>query len=266
MSANSTATEYLNRLSQVISQSSATRNGCFDPNQRSTLKSLLYDSWKTATDQLCKDTALSEVWFERLWQMHTDDARHYHTVVHLDEMIHFFQLLRDEGYPTSMSLDRARTILLAIFFHDAIYNVKSASNEEDSAILFEEFAFAADFSETHVELAANVTKYIRATQKHEVSDSNYIDLALFLDLDMAVLGKNEEAYKSYSALIRREYNFVPRDVYCEKRAEILQLFLQQTHIYGTPVFRDAFESQARSNLRKEINALRQGIIFGETTG
>ena len=64
----------------------------------------------------------------------------------------------------------------------------------------------------------------------------------------------------YAALIRKEFSFVPYDVYCEKRADILETFLQQPRIYGTSVMYKALEDRARANVRKEIESLRQGVI------
>ena len=56
------------------------------------------------------------------------------------------------------------------------------------------------------------------------SDDNS-NLLNFLDADMAVLGKQPAAYDHYAALIRKEYQHVPHDTYCEKRADILESFL-----------------------------------------
>ena len=69
------------------------------------------------------------------------------------------------------------------------------------------------------------------------------------------------AYQLYSILIRKEYFFVPPDLYCSKRADILELFLTQSkRIYHTTLFYDAFEQRARYNVQQEIQLLRQGII------
>ena len=94
----------------------------------------------------------------------------------------------------------------------------------------------------------------------------------FLDIDMTVLGKRQNAYLKYASLIRKEFAFVPRDVYCTKRAEILETFLgdgsssskkDKKYIYLTKTFQEAFEERARTNLREEINLLRKNIIPGE---
>jgi predicted metal-dependent HD superfamily phosphohydrolase len=118
-----------------------------------------------------------------------------------------------------------------------------------------------------------VVTLIQATEKHQVvppgDDDHVVEESLqqvFLDLDMAVLGKRTDAYLAYAALIRQEFDFVPRDVYCEKRAAILGSFLQQPRIYPSNLFHHALEEQARRNLQTEIDMLNRGIINGEKKG
>jgi predicted metal-dependent HD superfamily phosphohydrolase len=211
-------------------------------------------------------------WFYQLWNLHTMYAvRHYHTVVHLEEMCYYLQFIFETlvmKEKSTMRTDRAKSILLlAIFFHDAIYDPQSNKNEEESASLFETFANDINM---HPHEKHDVVAYILATKHHTVDDDivksmlpgAIIDypLLLFLDLDMAVLGKDEQSYKQYAALIRREYDFVPLSTYCAKRAEILEAFLQQKQIFYTPVFHSAFECRARRNIQHEILCLRKGNI------
>ena len=100
-----------------------------------------------------------------------------------------------------------------------------------------------------------------ATEKHQVLPSGFDELQkLFLDLDLSVLGKSNQAYLLYAAAIREEYEHVPASVYCEKRAEILTKFLEKDRLYFTAVFHREMEEQARRNLQVEIEMLRDGRI------
>jgi predicted metal-dependent HD superfamily phosphohydrolase len=201
-------------------------------------------------------------WFHQLWMLHTSyTTRQYHTAVHLEEMCYYLQLIcasSKEEQPQIKELEECKSIiLLAIFFHDAIYDPHSDTNEEDSAKLFESFANQANMDPKHT---LCIVSYIMATKHHMVDfDTATAPSLLFLDLDMAVLGKDEFAYQQYAALIRHEYDFVPLTTYCEKRANILETFLKRKRIYFTSVLYDAFEDRARRNVTKEIQLLRQGI-------
>lgn len=203
----------------------------------------------------------NDEWFHRLWDMHTSHTRHYHTAVHLLEMCELLDIVASTEQIES-SLDTT-SMLLAIFFHDAVYDAKSKTNEEDSAELFSSFAKTVNLDPL---VASKVSNWILATKTHQPQHSAVSDdalsLQLFLDLDMAVLGKTAQAYAEYARLIRCEYSFVPLDTYCTTRAKVLELFLQQPTIYGNDHMRNALEVRARDNLASEIQMLRTGIIPG----
>jgi predicted metal-dependent HD superfamily phosphohydrolase len=241
-----------------------------------------------------------DLWYQKLWKMHTSyDTRYYHTVVHLEEMCYYLQLVytsplwsSNQQYKSpkhkknnrmndsmvlleekvGVQLSIKSLLLLCTFFHDAIYDTHSSTNEEDSATLFKSFAINTDLHPASVQLVA---AYILATKHHTIGntttrippidDSNndvpYDPLEVFLDIDMSVLGKVPMAYQQYSVLIRKEYSFVSPDIYCSKRADILEQFLTQSkRIYHTTLFYDAFERRAQFNVQQEIQLLRQGII------
>lgn len=234
----------------------------------STVRDSLDVHWKLATKNLGMTDkpklALLEAWFSRLIMLHNQETRHYHTTVHLWEMIQYLDLLQSAKYTTLNGEDHDEifvVILLSIFFHDAVYDGKSGTNEEDSAQLFVTFAEEMDVPPA---IKTSVVDYIIATKKHQTDgESSSSLLALFLDLDMAVLGKQDTAYRQYAALIRQEYAFVPHSEYCSKRADVLETFLQQGRIFATPVMHQVLEQQARTNIRNEIESLRQGVIPGE---
>ena len=188
-----------------------------------------------------------------------------------------------------------------VFFHDAIYNPKSGTNEEDSVTLYHIFEEAlldcihgkskstqeSSFI-THNKLQLNVSQHVKdfiiATKSHtpmsrtksETSTTllgmlHNIYQNVFLDADMAVLGKQPQAYKHYAGLIRMEYNFVPHEEYCSKRAEILETFASSLcknvggnsdvkradkTVFLTRTMREALEGSAIKNLKDEIASLK----------
>ena len=127
-------------------------------------------------------------------------------------------------------MSNRRVVELAIFFHDVIYNPRSASNEEDSAALFQRFA-----NEVQLEAkdAAAVVRFILSTKSHTSALPEDNDERLFLDLDMAILGAPEKEYERYADGIRFEYAFVVD--YPEKRIKVLEKFLQAPHLYHSQV-------------------------------
>lgn len=217
-------------------------------SQKEGVRQYLWNKWSQLFAE--EEHPKSVEWFERLWKLHADDpARHYHTAVHVQELLQYFDLLHPR---LTISVQDQRAVILAIFFHDAIYDATSSTNEEESMKLFQSF-----------EANELVNEMIMASKAHHLaSGTGKSPLEFFLDLDLSVLGKTTAAYKQYVSLIRKEYAHVPHETYCEKRAEILESILQQTYIYKTSLFREMFEEQARSNLASEIDLLRQSVIPG----
>ena len=79
--------------------------------------------------------------------------------------------------------------------------------------------------------------------------------SLLVDVDLSILGQPDERFREYEAQIRREYEWVPEEIFAAKRAEILQGFLARERIYTTDSFFGRFESEARTNLRNSLHHL-----------
>ena len=111
-------------------------------------------------------------------------------------------------------------------------------------------------SEDDLAFAAEI---IRATAKHEVpdglSDEDEHDLALFLDMDLSILGAPAPVFDAYEAKVRKEYHFVPEEVFRAGRTRILESFVQRSDIYFTGEGRARWGKQARANLKRSLRAL-----------
>lgn len=83
-------------------------------------------------------------------------------------------------------------------FSSLVYDPKSGSNEEDSEVLFRKFSEAAGLNPSD---AGKVSEYILATKRHNASGSDDQDLRAFIDLDMAVVGRERSAYLAYASQV-----------------------------------------------------------------
>eukprot|EP00980_Cylindrotheca_fusiformis_P022729 scaffold9646_cov133-Cylindrotheca_fusiformis.AAC.12 len=272
------------------------QNSCFDPTKSDGLFNYLKQQWDNSFQGLItteEGKTICNKWFERLFHQHNEQGRFYHTAVHLKEILEYWSLRLDQQQQEqdeslkSHHQQWSRVITWATFFHDAVYNPQSSQNEKDSASLFEQFwkelqtssSFCREdpgtCTTTTTISSANadaklVVILIHATEKHQIltdtaMTQGEIELQkVFLDMDMAVLGKEREAYLAYAGLIRKEFHFVNRSVYCEKRAAILTGFLQnKERIFLSDFFHHSLEAHARANLKAEIDLLQAGVIPGE---
>ena len=222
-----------------------------------------------ASELHAQEAAASERWLGRVASLHSGPGRAYHNLDHVADVLAALDAL----VPPSLGDDGRAALDLAAFFHDAVYDPRSSTNEGDSAGLFAEFV--ADLLGTDGGGASDIPRTVRgiilATASHAASAASAASsgdalTCAFLDADMSVLGRDPARYDEYAGQIRAEYSFVERGTYCARRAEVLGSFLPDgdgdggRHIYATARGRDMWEGRARANLRREIDMLDRGII------
>lgn len=178
--------------------------------------------------------------YEQLLQAYSEPQRHYHTLQHLDECL---QLQSKSAHLAQ----RPAEIAMALWFHDAVYDVKAHNNETRSADWAVTALQAAGIS---AEVQARVHALIMATEHTAAALAG--DAALLVDIDLAILGSTPARFAEYEWQIRQEYAWVPEDVFVEKRSAVLQGFLARPQIYSTAFIQQQRESQAHSNLQTAL--------------
>lgn len=177
--------------------------------------------------------------FEDLSARYNEPHRHYHNLRHIEECLAELETihLNDE--------DRL-VVELAIWFHDAIYETLRQDNEEKSAELFRSKSVGIPDS-----VVEHVAALILNTRFHDSSPNDPV-AAVFIDIDLAILGASTERFREYDDAIRSEYSWVPELLYNMKRRKALRRFLDRDRIYTTPTFFERLELNARENLRRAI--------------
>lgn len=181
--------------------------------------------------------------FEALVAAYSKKGRHYHTEEHVSAcLLHLDKLLKQ--------LQHAREVEIALWFHDAIYNPLSSSNEKDSADWAASFLQEQGAASQEV---ARVYNLIMVTEHN--APTRTIDEAILVDIDLSILGSDPETYRVFENGIRKEYKLVPSFIYRKKRAQILQGFVDRPKIYTSDCFTQDREHQARLNLSNAISEL-----------
>lgn len=196
--------------------------------------------------QACGAQAAQEV-LNELVAAYGEPHRAYHTLDHIAALL---QLLDEHGSDAS----DPDALVLAILFHDVVYDPALPDNEAASADLAAARLATLGFSGKTI---AKVCRLILAT-KHDrqvdaIADP---DLALLLDFDLSILAAAPKEYRTYAQAIRREYALYPDDIYRPGRRWVLEAFLARDPLYLTPRLRLLWEAQARANLASEIAELR----------
>lgn len=207
----------------------------------------LFKYWSAAFDDLGARISMSE--FNNLRTKYTEIHRHYHTERHLEECFEQYELLYESELTTPGE------VALAIFYHDAIYEIPGADNEYRSAELARKELSQLGVAEHSVTAVANMIEASTHRRGHtpKTGDEKY-----FLDIDMSILGASGDRFDEYEWQIRKEYSIFPHDQFNLGRAKVLKTFLDMESIYYTDYFRSKLERQARDNISRSLSKLMSG--------
>jgi len=194
---------------------------------------------------------IDEALKNELCALYQAEDRHYHSLAHIEAMLalaeEYRRLLHDPD-----------AVEAAIWFHDTIYDSRAKDNEAKSAALAEQKLSGRISSKRLAHIAA----MINATATHQLpplgDEKATNDAALFLDMDLAILGAEADVFDAYEEAVRREYGWVEEPMWRAGRAAVLTNFLARPHIYHTAEFRQRFEPRARQNLKRALAALEVG--------
>lgn len=179
--------------------------------------------------------------------------RTYHGLEHLAACLRSVEVAGEAHGPVP------RTVLLALWFHDAVHDGKAIDDERRSAELAGALLgplvgdAGAALTEGDVE---EVVRLVMLTTHH---DPHPADLAgaLVSDADLAVLAGSTQKYARYVRQVRREYAHVDDAAWRVGRAEVLRRLLSLPRLFSTPFGTSRWEAPARANLAAELTALEQ---------
>ncbi len=177
-----------------------------------------------------------------LRRRYSEPTRVFHTLHRVAECLDLFGQVRD-------LCDQPAEVELAIWFHDALYDVRRADNELRSADWARTALQVAGASDAVVEAVYGLI-LATAAQAEPVTE----DEAMMIDIDLSILGARPSRYAEYERQLRQEHRHVPQQLYQSVRKKALRDYLAQPRIYYTDWFRQRYETQARANMQR---ALRQ---------
>lgn len=199
----------------------------------------LKHQWNQLLADYHLEKALTDAYFEELVAAYTETHRYYHTLSHLEAL---FQSL------TEIDCDD-QSILWSVWYHDIIYKPGRSDNELKSAELARLRMQALKLDSKTVN---DVYDFIIATKHHQTQDPK---CQLFLDADMAILGAELTAYKTYVEQVAMEFKRIPGFLYKRGRKKFLKTVLSSEKVFKSPVFYSRYEQQARANMQWELDSL-----------
>jgi len=170
-----------------------------------------------------------------------DDSRKYHSRTHLLAVLEALDILTEPALP-------ARTVTLAAWFHDAVYEGVAGQDEEESALLAEDRLTAARLAPDDV---AEVARLVRLTAEHNPKPGDHAG-ALLCDADLSVLGGDEQSYARYLGAVREDYAHVSDDDFAKGRAAVVRHLLSLDPLFHGERAKALWLDAARRNLTAEL--------------
>jgi predicted metal-dependent HD superfamily phosphohydrolase len=181
--------------------------------------------------------------FQKLADRHSEEQRHYHNLHHVFACLEHLDVIADR-------IDDPKSVEIALWFHDAIYDPKRNDNEELSAAYARSFLQSVNLAPDEILKVEHLIALTKHPSNPETDDEKYL-----IDIDLSILAADETIFDRYESSIRKEYGFVPEFLYKKGRKKILMSFERSDHIYSTEYFYEKHESQARWNIKRALEKL-----------
>lgn len=179
-----------------------------------------------------------------LTEQYRQPFRHYHDLAHIAQMF-------ETAKYAKINLTEAQ--VLAIWFHDVIYDPQATDNEERSADEAKRRLKGQVSSET-------LDKVVRMIMDTKLHEATIPESQVFLDLDLSILGSNRPSYAAYMQLIRKEYKWLSYERYKEGRLAVLEKFLKKAKakrlFYSLG---EMLNDSARENIQWEIDVFNENL-------
>ncbi len=193
------------------------------------------EHWPLATGTDVRDALLAA---------YADPTRGYHDVQHLTEVLGRLDELAAAGTP----YDRT-PVLLAAWFHDAVYDGERDAEERSAAWAEEALPAVLDTA-----TVAEVARLVRLTESHRPDDHDANGCALS-DADLGILAAPRSRYEEYVAAVRAEYDHLSDDVFTAGRTRVLRDLAAKPRLFHTAHGIAAWEDAARQNVERELSVL-----------
>lgn len=181
----------------------------------------------------------------QLFRLYDAPGRWYHDARHLAEVLDRVDVLLDQDNAPDPD-----AILVAAWFHDAVYD-PAGDNEERSAALAERVLGPTPLSRSTL---GEVARLVRLTATHDPDERDTAG-AILCDADLAILAADEPRYGEYVTGVRREYAHVAHEDFVRGRAAVLRRLVDRAHLFHTSYARAHWEEPARRNVAAELSRL-----------
>ncbi len=198
--------------------------------------------------------------WKTLVDAYTGPTRHYHNFKHIARMLKDFH---EHGFLNTYQLTprpmvempNPLAMELAIWFHDVYYVPNEPLNEKKSADIAENWLLGLP-----KDLIDRVKELIMATRHTVPIHPSDKEAAFIIDLDLSILGKDEEIFDIYDSGIRHEFSEYSELTFARGRIKFLKSILVRERIFTHDYFFHEYEEKARANITRTIDRLERSLL------
>ena len=176
--------------------------------------------------------------FDELVALYAEPQRAYHTAAHIAHCLRQFDLAADR-------MDEPDAVEMALWFHDAIYEIQAQDNEQRSAELFAALAGGRGSER----FRSSVHELIMATT-HLDPPPRTLDESFMLDIDLSSFGRPWEEFLDDSRAVRAELAHLSDAEFASRQRKFLEGLAARPVFCFTEFFRDRHEARARENIER----------------
>ncbi len=184
--------------------------------------------------------------FDQIDALYREPHRRYHTAAHIEHCLRQFDLAADR-------MDEPDAVEMALWFHDAIYDIPVRDNELRSAALFTARAGGRGAEK----FRSNVYDLIMATT-HLEPPPRTRDESFMLDIDLSSFGRPWEEFLDDSRSVRAELAHLSDAEFASRQKKFLASLAARPVFCFTEFFRERHEARARANIERLRAMLEAG--------
>ena len=176
--------------------------------------------------------------FDELDALYGEPHRHYHTAAHIEHCLRLFD-------PAAGRMDEPDAVEMALWFHDAIYDIPGKDNELRSAELFAARARGRGSER----FRSNVHRLVMATTHRDPPPAT-LDESFIVDIDLSSFGRPWEEFLDDSRAVRAELSHLSDAEFYPRQRRFLESLAARPRFCFTEFFRDRHEARARRNIER----------------
>lgn len=183
--------------------------------------------------------------YQQLITAYNETQRIYHSQQHIEDCLKLFDHIKTE-------LNNPDAVELAIWYHDAVYQLNANDNEQLSANLFMQHSEGV----FEAALRHQVYEHILATL-HDGSAMLDHDSKYMVDIDLSSFSMPWEKFIQDSQNVRKEMQHIPDEEFYPKQCAFQQSLLRHGRFYQSDYFYQHYERHALDNIADYMAQLRK---------